>query len=111
MASFDDLFKVLSDQARIGLSGMVGDVNKQVLPSMASLAQNLVTIADLKATDPDYTVEMAKQDFQAQVDAAVSVLVRFANATLLAVQEALNAVLAAISAAIDKLIGFSLLAA
>ena len=110
MASFDDFFKVLTDQARLSFGGMVGDVDKHVLPSMASLAQNLVTIAATKATTPGYTDAMAQADFQAQVDAAASVLIRFANNTLKAVQDKLNALLAAVAGAINRLIGFPLLA-
>ena len=51
MAMFDQLFKVLSDQAKVSFEGIVVEFDKGVLPAMASLAQNLVTIQELKCDE------------------------------------------------------------
>jgi hypothetical protein len=109
MATFDQLFKVLSDQAKVSFKGVAVEFDKGVLPAMASLAQNLVTIQELKATNNAYTNEMALADFQEQLDAAASVLIRFANATLLAVQNVLNALISAVATILNKLVGFPLI--
>jgi hypothetical protein len=109
MAMFDQLFKVLSDQAKISFKGIVVEFDKGVLPAMASLAQNLVTIQELKSTNNAYTDEMARADFQEQLDAVATVLIRFANATLLAVQNVLNALISAAGSVLNKLVGFPLI--
>ena len=52
---------------------------------------------------------MARADFQEQLDAVATVLIRFANATLLAVQNVLNALISAAGSVLNKLVGFPLI--
>ena len=110
MSAFDDIYKALVAQARISFHDVVEDVEQHVVPSMASLAQNLVTIGS-RQQDGTYTAVRAQIELDAQADATASVIVRFANDVLKAIQDLVNAVLAAVATVVNKALGVALLGA
>ena len=57
----------------------------------------------------DYTVEGAKALLAMQVKAAIGVIVAMTSLTLLAVEEAINAVLAAVRLFVNDAVGFPIL--
>lgn len=102
------IFDALAAQARRSFAGVVGDVEKDVIPTMAMLAQNLVVIGGRLASG-EYTKQDAQDELDAQVDAAASVIVRFANEVLAQIQALLNALLAAVAEAVNHALGVPLL--
>ncbi|HEX3346776.1 MAG TPA: hypothetical protein VHS58_01585 [Acetobacteraceae bacterium] len=102
------IFDALSTQARVSFAGVVGDVERDVIPTMAMLAQNLVVIGARRA-DGTYSAQDAADELEAQVDAAASVIVRFANEVLAQIQALLNALLAAVKSVVNAALPISVL--
>ncbi|HTW29393.1 MAG TPA: hypothetical protein VME92_19870 [Acetobacteraceae bacterium] len=103
-----DILKVLEPQARSSFAGLVRDVETHVLPSMAMIAQSLATVGAQRVAGT-ISEELASLEIDGLRDAAASVIVGFANTTLQQVQAVLNAVLAAVAASVNRLVGIALL--
>jgi len=102
------IFDELSTRARSSFGNVVSDIEKDVIPTMAMLSQNLVVIGGRLATG-DYTQQDADDEIAAQVDAAASVIVRFANEVLAQIQGILNAILSAAAEVVNGALGVALL--
>jgi len=102
------IFDELSTRARSSFGNVVSDIDKDVSPTMAMLSQNLVVIGRRLATG-DYTKQDADDEIEAQVYAAASVIVRFANEVLTQIQAMLNAILSAAAAVVNRAVGVALL--
>ncbi|HSU06892.1 MAG TPA: hypothetical protein VLI93_15100 [Acetobacteraceae bacterium] len=89
------ILDALAHQSRISFTGVVVDVEQHVVPTMAAIAHSLVVIAG-RLADGTYTKDIADVEMGAQIDAAASVIVRFANRILKEVEDIINAVLAAV---------------
>ncbi|MGE0226159.1 MAG: hypothetical protein AB7S57_23025 [Acetobacteraceae bacterium] len=106
--AFDDIFRALVAQSRASFKDIVTDIDQHVIPTMASIARSLVVIGG-RFADGTYTKDIADIEIAAQVDAAASVIVRFANALLRRIQDIINAVLTAIRTVVNDSIGIILL--
>ena len=107
--AFNDILSALTTQAQASFATVVTDINQHVLPTMASIAHSLVVIGG-RLADGTYTRDIADVEIAAQVDAAASVIVRFANALLKQVQDIINAVLSAVKDVVNAAVGVALLA-
>jgi hypothetical protein len=106
--AFQDILGALTKQARASFSDAVGDINQHVIPTMATIAHNLVLIGG-RLADKTYTKNIADVEVDAQIYAAASVIVGFTNKILMEVQEILNAVLNAVSIVVNRALGVALL--
>lgn len=107
-AAAKTILDALSTQAKASFSGVIGDIDKDVIPTMAMLAQNLA-IVGARLESGEYQQQDAADEIAAQVDAAASVLVRFTNEVLSEIQALLNALLNAVSGVVNKAVGVALL--
>jgi hypothetical protein len=99
-----EIFKALSSASQTAFAGIVDDIEKHVLPTMAMIAQSLVTIGSQLASG-DIDKEVADIEVEMQVRAAAAVIVGFANTTLLNVQNIINAVLDAVKDTVNTVLG------
>ena len=106
--ALDDILKALTTQARISFTNVVTDIDQHVVPTMASIAHSLVVIGS-RLENRTYTKDIADVEVAAQIDAAASVIVRFANAVLKQIQDIINAVLNAARAVVNAAVGVELL--
>jgi hypothetical protein len=106
-AAFSTVLSALTRQATNSFEGVVADIEQHVLPAMSWIAKGLVVIA-ARLKSGIYTDQIASAEVDGLVDAAASVLVRFANRVLQEVQDTINAVLAACRAAINAALGVAL---
>jgi hypothetical protein len=106
--AFQDILDALTVQARVSFTDVVDDINQHVIPTMAAIAHSLVVIGG-RLADGTYTQDIANVEVDAQIDAAASVVVRFAHKILTEVQEILDAVLNAVSIVVNKALGVALL--
>lgn len=102
------IFNALAQQSRESFTGIVEDVELHVVPTMSSIAHNLVVIGSRLAAGI-YTKEIADVELDAQIDAAASVIVRFANRVLKEIQDIINAVLAAVRSVVNTALNVALL--
>jgi hypothetical protein len=90
--------------------GLVGDVWAQMqtyaVPELKKIAIQIEAIAE---NFEDYSPEGAKILFDMQVKAAIGVIVAMTTLTMLAVQNALNAILAAVSDFVNAALPFPLI--
>ncbi len=107
-AAFKSIYDALAKQAGTSFKDIVADFERHVLPTMASIAAGLVVIG-ARLKEGVYTDEIAGAEVDALVDAAASVLVRYANRILKEVQDIINAVLEAVRAAINGALGVALI--
>jgi hypothetical protein len=103
-----DIFTALTSQAKVSFTNVVADFDQHVIPAMASIAHSLVVIGG-RLADGTYTKSIADVEVAAQVDAAASVIVRFANQILKEVQDIINAVLSAVRNVVNTALGVALL--
>ncbi len=75
---------------------------------MASISHSLVIIGT-RLANGTYTKDFADAEVAGQVEAAASVIIRFANAALKAVQDIINALLAAVAGVINGALSVRLL--
>jgi hypothetical protein len=94
------IFDALSGQAHISFANIVKDVEKDVIPTLAMLAQNLVVIGQRRAKG-DYDDQDVADELEATVNAAASVIVRFASDVLAEIQALLNALLDAVKTIVN----------
>jgi hypothetical protein len=106
--ALQDILGALTTQAKTSFADVVTDIDQHVIPAMASIAHSLVVIGG-RLADGTYTKDIADVEIAAQVDAAASVIVRFANAVLRQIQDIINAVLDAVSTVINNALGVALL--
>jgi hypothetical protein len=107
-AAFGAVLSALTRQARSSFEGVVADIDQHVLPAMSWIAKGLVVIA-ARLKSGIYTDEIARAEVDGLVDAAASILVRFANRILKEVQDIINAVLEATRATINTALGVALI--
>jgi hypothetical protein len=98
----------LTNQSRISFQNVVADIDQHVAPTMALIAHSLTVIGG-RLEDGTYTNDIADVEVQAQLDAAASVIVRFANRVLKEIQDILNAVIDAVRDIVNTALGISLL--
>ncbi|WP_267380186.1 MULTISPECIES: hypothetical protein [unclassified Sphingomonas] len=87
-------------------SGIWSAMDHYAAPELKKIAVQIEAIADHL---PDYTPEGAKILLAMQVNAAVAVIVAMTSLVMLAVQEAINAIIAAVSGIVNKAVGFALI--
>lgn len=107
-AAFQTIFKAVTAQARTSFKGIVSDIEQNVVPTMASISHSLIIIGT-RLTNGTYTKDIADVEVAGQLEAAASMIIRFANATLKAVQDIINALLAAVAGVVNGALGVSLL--
>ena len=66
-------------------------------------------IIGTRLSNDTYTKDIADVEVAGQLEAAASTIIRFANATLKAVQDIINALLAAVAGVVNGALGVSLL--
>lgn len=100
----------LTDQMLTAAKGLAGTIWSQMqsyaLPELQKIAIQIAAIAEHHA---DYTVAGAKALLDMQVKASIGVIVAMTTLTLLAVQDAINAILDAVRGFVNGAIGFALL--
>jgi hypothetical protein len=106
--AFQTIFKAVTTQARTSFKGIVADIEQNVVPTMASISHSLVIIGT-RLANGTYTKDIADTEVAGQVEAAASVINRFANAVLKAVQDIINALLAAVAGVVNSVLGVGLL--
>jgi hypothetical protein len=106
--ALQDILTALTGQARISFKDVVADIDQHVIPTMASIAQNLVVIGGRLASGL-YDQRTADVEVAAQIDAAASVIVRFANGVLKQIQDIINAVLGAVRDVVNTALGVAVL--
>ncbi len=106
-AAFRTIFKALTAQARTSFDGIVADFEQNVVPTMASISHSLVIIGT-RLSNGTYTKDIADVEVTGQVEAAASVIIRFADAALKAVQDMINALLAAVAGVVNGALGVTL---
>lgn len=94
------ILNALTQQSKVAFAGVVGDIEQHVIPTMAAIAHSLVVIGERLAAGI-YTKEIADVELNAQIDAAASVIVRFANKVLKEIEDIINAVLAAVQGVVN----------
>jgi hypothetical protein len=104
----DKILTALVEQSRISFQGVVQDVEQHVIPTMALIARSLAVIGG-RLKDGTYTKEIADVEVAAQLDAAASVIVRFANRILKEIQEIINAVIDAVKQVVNAAVKVALL--
>jgi hypothetical protein len=107
-AAFQTIFDAVTAQSRISFQGLVADIEQNVVPTMASISHSLVVIGT-RLANGTYTKDIADAEVAGQVEAAASVINRFANAVLKAVQDIINALLAAVASVVNGALGVRLL--
>jgi hypothetical protein len=103
-----NIVTALTTQARISFTNVVDDIDQHVIPTMASIAHSLTVIGG-RLIDGIYTKDIADVEVAAQIDAAASVIVRFANRVLKEIQDTINAVLSAVRDVVNTALGVALL--
>ena len=102
----DNLFSQLLQAGQ----GLAGDVWQQMksfaVPELKKIAVQIVAIGEHLE---DYTQEGARALLDMQMKAAAGVIVAMTTLTLLAVQEALNAIIAAVKQLVNSTLGFALI--
>jgi hypothetical protein len=102
----DGLFQQMVGAGR----GLAGDVWKQMqtfaLPELKKIAVQIVHIGENAG---DYTPEGAKALLQMQVQASLGIIVAMTSLTMLDVQVAVNKILDAVRATVNKALPFPLL--
>jgi len=100
----------LTNQMLTAAKGLAGTIWSQMqsyaLPELQKIAIQIVAIAENHA---DYTPAGAKALLDMQVKASIGVIVAMTTLTLLAVQDAINAILDAVRSLVNGAIGFALL--
>lgn len=90
--------------------GLAGDVWQQMksfaIPELKKIAVQIVAIGEHLE---DYTPAGARALLDMQMKAAAGVIVAMTTLTLLAVQEALNAIIAAVQQLVNSTLGFALI--
>lgn len=107
-AAFQTVFKAVTAQARTSFKGVVVDVEQNVVPSMAAISHSLIIIG-MRLSNDTYTKDIADVEVAGQIEAAASVIIRFANAVFKAVQDIINGLLAAVAGVVNGALGVILL--
>jgi len=102
------ILSALTGQAEISFRGVVQDIEQHVIPTMASIARSLAVTGG-RLADGTFTKEIADVEVAASLDAAASVIVRFANRVLKEIQDIINAVLKAVRDVVNTAVGVALL--
>lgn len=102
----NDLFNRMASAGQGLASGIWGQIQTYALPELKKIAIQIAAIAENHA---DYTLEGAKALLEMQVRATVGVIVAMTSMMLLAVQNAINAILAAVKDFVNGAIGIPLI--
>jgi hypothetical protein len=87
------------------------DMQTYTIPELKKIAIQILAIEEsMLKTPPPYTKEAATLLLNMQITASVGVVVAMTTLTMLAVQTAINAILAAVKTMVNKAIGFALIA-
>ena len=90
--------------------GLAGDIwaamEHYAAPELKKIAVQIAAIAEHLN---DYTPEGAAILMRMQVNAAIAVIVAMTSLVMLAVQNAINAILSAVSEVVNKAVGFALI--
>lgn len=103
-----NILNALIQQSRTSFAGVVDDIDQHVVPTMASIARSLAVIGG-RLKDGTFTKEIADVEVAAQLDAAASVIVRFANRILKEIQDIINAVVDAVKHVVNAAVQVALL--
>jgi hypothetical protein len=93
--AIQDITTAPAAQSRVSFTNVVDDIDQHVIPTMPSIAHSFAVIGG-RLADGTYTEDIADVEVAAQIDAAASVIVRFANRILREIQDIINAVLCAV---------------
>jgi len=105
----DALLSTMSQAAANAFGQMWKDVKNYTIPELRKLAGTFVDIElGLAARPPYYTRESADILFRMQVRATESILTATTALTMMAVEKALNEILAAVKVAINQAVKFAL---
>jgi len=102
------IFDALVSESETALKDVVSDLQTHVVQTMAMLARSLATIG-LDRADYVITEDMANIEVRMAIRAAASVIVGFANETLLGIERIINAVLGAIKQVVNTAVGVAVL--
>jgi hypothetical protein len=105
----DQIFSALAQQSRTSFQGVVQDIEQHVIPTIALIARSLAVIG-VRRANGTYTPDIADVEVAAQIDAAASVIVRFANRILKEIQDIINAVIDAVKLVINAAVQTALIA-
>jgi hypothetical protein len=101
------ILAALTGQAELSFRGVVADIEQHVIPTMASIARSLAVTGG-RLADGTFTKDIADVEVAALLDAAASVIVRFANRVLKEIQDIINAVIGAVRDVINTAVGVAL---
>lgn len=105
----DALLSTMSQAAANAFGKVWKDVKNYTIPELRKLAGTFVDIElGLAARPPYYTKESADILFRMQVRATQSILTATTALTMMAVEKALNEILAAVKVAINEAVKFAL---
>jgi hypothetical protein len=105
----DALLSTMSQAAANAFGQVWKDVKNYTIPELRKLAGTFVDIElGLAARPPYYTKESADILFRMQVRATESILTATTALTMMAVEKALNEILAAVKVAINQAVKFAL---
>lgn len=105
----DALFSTMSQAAANAFGTVWKDVKNYTIPELRKLAGTFVDIElGLTAQPPYYTKESADILFRMQVRATQSILTATTALTMMAVEKALNEILAAVKVGINQAVKFAL---
>ena len=105
----DALLSTMSQAAANAFGQVWKDVKNYTIPELRKLAGTFVDIElGLAARPPYYTKESADILFRMQVRATESILTATTALTMMAVEKALNEILAAVKVAINSAVKFAL---
>lgn len=102
----DALTRSMVDAGKGLAGGIWSAMEGYAAPELKKIAVQVEAIADHLA---DYTPEGAKILMKMQVDAAISVIVAMTSLVLLVVQQAIDAILSAVSGLVNRAVGFALI--
>lgn len=108
MSPFQEVMGALEGNAAAAFGGISADLEKQVFPALAAIAKAIVAIGEDLAAG-EISENRAGIELQMAQNAAEAWIVGFVEATLERVQQAVNAVLTAAAAVINRVIGFAVI--
>ncbi|MBX9796820.1 hypothetical protein [Sphingomonas sp.] len=101
----DGLVGQMVDAGRTAASDIWGQIQGFAIPELKKIAVQIEALAD---PDSPWSKAEKKLLFKMQCDAAISVIVAMTSLTMLAVERAINAILAAVRGVINGAVGFAL---
>ncbi|MGV3511305.1 MAG: hypothetical protein ACO1OX_04800 [Novosphingobium sp.] len=104
--NIDDLFSQMMQAGQALAGGVWQQMKSFAVPELKKIAVQIVAIAE---NAEDYTQAGARALLDMQMKAAAGVIVAMTTLTLLAVQDALNAIIGAVKQLVNSALGFVLI--